>query len=765
MGRLPVSEVQSGLEKGLRGNIQSLGLADLLPLLEIFADFNNAEDLLKAFQNRQSELLSLTHGLVLRLTKEYFDLQQVVDDAMKAGVDGAYDTVLQHYNPTALQQTAEDTAAVKLQTASRRFLEQKRFERRLLATVFEEPSTPRCSGGPASWLRQSQRGPEIQVRLVADGVRSLRSLRSSVANITARLGQNGLDMASSFRCADDAYPNGKGFISVGQFLTFLTVQLGVFRQPGEVPLLLRLLEVLGKQRDTQMAPALLAAPELTTDPSGASLHSRDLADRRGSVNGNVLATVPVEAYRWPLAYQQAAELDIAFPAPGNLRAVASRSVSVPGKASVVALRDALLSLDLIGLLWGRKKPTWRRLLLDAHFTLLQEEYFHLERNAKQAAHPVAGQLLSQLAICGAQLAAARKPGATPRVPVPVLIAHLLGKALPLAPVTVHASVLMASEVNEERRTARIKGTPGVEQFVAFAMPLRGPPQLLHFINITSKANRGVAVSLANLSESGMLLHVKPSTDLKSGDWSTCVRLHYQVGTASGTVSVNAAGQVNVRFVPRLLRSPGFVLVESFQVDVDYPTTTHHKLQFAAKRPTSCGFSLGMPAGQVDGHQRISVVYEAVFSETTVSVDALENLASLPDEDIHMDQDEDAAALAKLPPAPEPLHNHATVLEMAENFDDVEADDADAGDPGDDEGETEVEVGAGLLRDRDQDRTNERMQTLLLQRNSIQALKPIPGYVALEPAVAPTSVPICITQDPAALPQAKLLTSATSPAGL
>merc|ERR1711865_518023 len=134
-------------------------------------------------------------------------------------------------------------------------------------------------------------------------------------------------------------------------------------------------------------------------------------------------------------------------------------------------------------------------------------------------------------------------------------------------------------------------------------------------------------------------------------------------------------------------------------------------------------------------------------------------------DIHMDQDEDAAALAKLPPAPEPLHNHATVLEMAENFDDVEADDADAGDPGDDEGEIEVDVGAGLLRDRDQDRTNERMQTLLLQRNSIQALKPIPGYVALEPAVAPTSVPICITQDPAALPQAKLLTSATSPAGL
>lgn len=715
------SDLDSLLQKALHGDIETLDVPvdDLLPLLRFFNE-NDVEQLLEKCENQQRNLLTLSQTLILRFVREYFDL--------KYG-------------------SQRDAAATKLQAAGLRYVEKKRFEKYLLATVFEEPSTPKCIGRPAIWLNKSQRGlvpgttdAEKEMKL-SERVRTVKGVCTSVTIITARLRQAGLDSAAAFRCADVDYPSSKGSASLGAFLSFLTTRLRVLRKPGEIDLLIWLFETPGvpKQKYVQTTPPLpaLEGDAVPEQEPACNVRSSDrTAARKGLEHRDIGNSVPEAANGWLLNHQQASELDVGFPPLGDVRAAAAFASSPAAKASLVALRDALVALGAVDLCWGRKKPSWRRLVLDAHVTLLREDQARLEQLldiARRGGESVASQLKSQLAMCGAQLAAMRKPRASPRVAVPVFVARLLllGKALQLAPVTIHAAAQMASEVNEDRRTARVNANAGSEQLTVFAMPLPAPPQLLHLTALKDKQGVLCTISLENLSENGMLLRVRPPEKRKASDWSANLRLHYSTGTASATIRVGPSGLVEVRFMPLLPSCPRFVHVESFLAtrrnEVDAQST--NKSGFSVKRPTSCGFSLAVSASRADARLRVPVWYEAVFAETTVSAAGLQKLEFAKLEELDGDADEDAVELAKILPEPEPLQNHVSL--------DPDADQTDEEGDADEDEETEADDEEHAERRRVellQSKMNERLHIRLQQKSSASsALLTRTPYPASAPA--------------------------------
>jgi len=660
------------LEQVLGANVVDLEYApveEVIPLVQFYVD-RTADELLVTHKGRDRELVRLGQVLVTKFCNEYFlikrsmqDLQETLkhldiqdpaasrggalhvnrlgadgrdpehelmlnranrggtsdvglppghspglpcrDARSRTGPKAVGDVMVREVDKDVRARVHRRSAAVVIQSAWRRRQVKYRVHQHLWELVFQQVPRRSRSVNTTDWLGQLRAPKE------GETVRSVLAVQGVVARVLSRLCQHGLDSQAAFRCADRKYPHSIGEVSVDDFLDFLSERQHIKLLPAEVAMLERLFVAMPGRDETSL-----------------------------------------------MTYAHSAELAFAFaPRAGPPTADTAFLKSKP----VQIVRDALANAGEVDFSWpqGRLKPSWRRLLVDAHIAHLLEEQERLRGKSgddKDRDHD------DLLAVCDARLAAMRRRGASPHVLEAVAVARLLRVGLKdVSPVTVHAAVrAVCCSEDFERRVGCAKVCAGSKLLVDFDKPLPAAPSLLH---ITAVPDAPWTIDLLELSERGMRLDIRPRVSDNNMPaphrLEADLRIRFSAGLASGTVDVGKFGQsrqaVEVPFIPRLPSPPAFVTLESCQALAATQPQVHHRLpppspplRELVQQPTACSFMLCLRSS---GDAPTIWHYEAVSTELSVSAARLQELAPLPE--VAGEEDADAEALR------EALRGHLT----------------------------------------------------------------------------------------------------------
>jgi len=618
-------------------------------------------DLIASVGGREIDLIGLGQALARKFARETSVLLRSMEDvckslpALEAKAQGTSAGKPARGHGTVEELTAQMQeahkvlrAVVVVQAAWRRRVARRSYDRYLHDLVFAE-----------SGRRLRQSGGSSHDDFGTPATQKATAVCAIVRKLALRLRRRGLDFEAAFRCADPSYPGAcmqrgdaaggnsalqhMGTISVGHLLVYLFERHGVRLLPAEVLLLRRLFRPPAAEQ--------------------ARLH-------HGGAPALGMAGAISEAFAWQITYCHACEL-AALCAPPPLSVLSTGASVLPhvvqsSKNALIEVRNVLAREGQeLQTCWGRVRPSWRRVMLDAYMVSLQDELKNLssERPEQEVSptsnsSPSAIATRNSLALCAAELAGARKTKVE-RLATSTLVARLLQENLPVAAVTLHAAVHSVSESSSQRRSAIVQLKASSERFfVDFELPLPSRPELLHVCLQHQRLE--LFLTLEELDERGARIRamVKDPTSqgpLRSGAKSV---IRYTAVCVSGRHVIRHRDQENhsfeISFKPRLRLPPSCIVVESFTCDSDDVESEASAAlpHFVVSHASSRGFLLGQR--QSACVQDCKVKYEAVASESTVSISRLQEFAPLgpwTDEE-HEDKNLQAAAL---PPVP-PLHS-------------------------------------------------------------------------------------------------------------